>query len=67
MTPIDPRIHPELVPEGSRPVVIGHAQEAYLDLPSIVTPHRLVITRWEPTDAERLGACFAGPDSPLPL
>jgi hypothetical protein len=50
---VDPRVDPALVPEGSRPVVIAKDQDAYLDLPAIVTPDRKVITRWQPTPEER--------------
>jgi dihydrofolate reductase len=50
---VDPRVHPSLVPEGSKAVVIAEHQEEYRDLPSILTPNGYVITRWSLTDAER--------------
>lgn len=49
----DPRVHPSLVPEGSRAVVLGEHQAEYKDLPSIRTPNGYVITRWTLTDQER--------------
>lgn len=57
----DPRVHPSLVPEGSRAVVIAEHQEEYRDLPSVRTPDGQVITRWSLTDAERK-AIFYGED-----
>jgi hypothetical protein len=57
----DPRVHPSLVPEGSKAVVIAEHQEEYRDLPSIRTPGGQVITRWTPTDEERR-AILAGED-----
>lgn len=53
MTPVDPRINPDLVPEGSKPIVIAKDQEEYIPLPSIVTPDHKVITRWQLTPEER--------------
>ena len=54
MKPIDPCIHPDLVPAGSRAVVMAaHQQEIYQPLPTVQTPSGCVITRWELTDAER--------------
>jgi hypothetical protein len=50
---IDPRVHPQLVPDGSRAVVIAEHQDEYRDLPSIRTPKGQVITRWALTEAER--------------
>lgn len=61
MTPEDPCIDPRLVPEGSRPHVINGPRGEYVDLPSIVTPSRTVITRWKPTNEERV-ALIAGAD-----
>lgn len=49
----DPRVPPQLVPSGSRAVVIAEHQAEFLDLPSIRTPRGQVITRWTPTPAER--------------
>lgn len=49
----DPRVHPSLVPPGSRPIVIAEHQDEYRDLPSIRTPRGQVITRWTLTDDER--------------
>jgi len=57
----DPRVPPALVPAGSRPVVIAEQQEEYLDLPAIVTPAGVVITRWRLTDEER-ARILAGED-----
>lgn len=64
MKPIDPRINPTLVPQGSRAIVIAETQDEYIDLPSVRTPGLMtpdgklvqppyVITRWELTDEER--------------
>jgi hypothetical protein len=50
---VDPRVHPALVPEGSRAVVIAEHQAEYRDLPSIRTPNGYVITRWTLTNEER--------------
>lgn len=58
---VDPRVHPALVPSGSRAVVIAERQDEYRDLPSIRTPDHQVITRWAPTDAER-AAILRGED-----
>jgi hypothetical protein len=53
MESCDPRVPPEMVPTGSRPVIMAEHQDAYLDLPSIRTPRGHVITRWHPTEDER--------------
>jgi hypothetical protein len=58
---VDPRVHPDLVPEGSRAVVIAEHQDEYRDLPSIRTPNGYVITRWSLTDEER-AAILRGED-----
>lgn len=58
---VDPRVDPALVPEGSRAVVIAEHQAEYQDLPSIRTPNGYVITRWAPSDEERL-AILRGED-----
>lgn len=50
---MDPRVHPSLVPEGSRPIVIAEHQPEYADLPSIRTPDGQVITRWALSYDER--------------
>ncbi len=58
----DPRVHPSLVPEGSRAVVInGPNGDEYRDLPSIRTPDHQIITRWSLTEEERK-AIFMGED-----
>ncbi len=49
----DPRVDPELVPSGSRPHIYNGPKREYQDLPSIITPNGYVITRWQPTLAER--------------
>ena len=49
----DPRIDPTRLPEGSYALVIAEHQEEYRDLPSIRTPKGQVISRWQPSDAER--------------
>lgn len=49
----DPRVHPALVPAGSRAVVIAKDQPQYLQLPSVRTPAGQVITRWSPNLEER--------------
>lgn len=64
MKPIDPRINPSLVPDGSRAFVIAEHQDEYINLPSVRTPPIVddagnvtvpgyVITRWELTNEER--------------
>lgn len=58
---VDPRVHPGLVPDGSRAVVIAEHQAEYRDLPSIRTPDGQVITRWTLTDDER-AAVLRGED-----
>jgi len=51
---VDPRVHPSLVPEGSKPLIInGPHGDEYRDLPSIRTPDHQIITRWTLSDAER--------------
>lgn len=50
---VDPRVHPSLVPDGSKAIVIAEHQDEYRDLPSIRTPNGYVITRWTLTDEER--------------
>ncbi len=50
---VDPRVHPALVPDGSRAVVIAEHQDEYRDLPSIRTPNGYVITRWALSNEER--------------
>jgi hypothetical protein len=54
MEPIDPRVHPSLLPPGCRALVVAEHQDEYLNLPSIVTPDARVITRWQLTDHERV-------------
>lgn len=49
----DPRLSPDLVPQGSIARIINDADKTYQDLPSVVTPGGQVITRWTFTDAER--------------
>lgn len=58
---VDPRVDPKLVPLGSVAVVIGERQSEYRDLPSIITPTDQVITRWSPTEPERV-ALLRGED-----
>lgn len=53
MEPIDPRVHPSLLPPGCRALVVAEQQDEYQNLPSIVTTDGRVITRWELTEAER--------------
>lgn|SRR5678815_4381786 len=64
MNPVDPRVHPSLVPPGSRAVIIAEHQDEYVDLPSVLTPAVFVdgvlkappyvITRWTLTAEERV-------------
>lgn len=61
MNPVDPCIDPRLVPEGSVPRVINSKDHEFVDLPSVITPGRTVITRWHPTEEER-AAIVAGAD-----
>ena len=51
--PIDPRVDPSLLPDGSKAIVIAELQSEYADLPSVRTPKGQVITRWSLTTAER--------------
>ena len=53
MEPIDPRVDPALLPDGSQAVVIAEHQYQYKDLPSVRTPQGQVITRWSLTPDER--------------
>lgn len=50
---VDPRVPLQLVPNGSRAVVIAENQPEYQSLPSVRTPTGYVITRWQPTIEER--------------
>jgi hypothetical protein len=61
MNIVDPRVDPSKLPDGSRAIVIAEHQDEYQDLPSIRTPRGQVITRWQPTPAER-AAIAAGAD-----
>lgn len=54
MDVIDPRVPPSLVPVGSRPHIVNGPKREYQDLPSIITPDGMLISRWTFTDAERL-------------
>jgi dihydrofolate reductase len=58
---VDPRVHPALVPAGSRAVVIAEHQSEYQDLPSVRTPGGQVITRWTLSVEER-AAILRGED-----
>lgn len=49
----DPRIDPALVPPGSIAKIVNGPRNEYIDLPSVITPGRRVITRWSLTDEER--------------
>ena len=53
MEPIDPRVDPSLLPDGSKVIVIAEHQAQYKDLPSVRTPKSQVITRWSLTPEER--------------
>lgn len=61
MEPIDPRVDPSLVADGSRPVVLAEHSDTYKPLPSIRTPAGFVITRWRLTEEER-AALVSGQD-----
>lgn len=61
MEPVDPRVHPALLPPGCRALVVAEHQDEYQNLPSIVTPDHRVITRWALTEAERV-ALLSGED-----
>jgi hypothetical protein len=56
---IDPRIHPDLLPEGGMAKIVNSKDSVYLDLPSVIVPNPaipstfMLISRWEPTDEER--------------
>lgn len=58
---VDPRVDPKLVPAGSRASVIAEHHDTYRALPSVVTPTGRVITRWSPSEKERL-AILRGED-----
>jgi hypothetical protein len=45
---------------GAPEVVIGGQQPEYIGLPAIVTDDRMVISRWEPTAAERAAIAAGG-------
>jgi len=63
VNPIDPRVHPSLVPEGSKAVIVAEHQPEFIPLPSVRTPAVFedgalkvmpyIITRWELSDEER--------------
>jgi len=57
---VDPRIHPALLPAGSKAQVINGPKKEWQDLPAIRTPKH-VISRWSPNEAERL-AILRGED-----
>ena len=57
----DPRIDPSLVPEGSRAKVVNGPNNEYRDLPSVWTPNGYCITRWTPSEEERI-AILRGED-----
>lgn len=61
MLPVDPRVDPKLVPPGSKAIVVAEHQDRYIDLPSVVTPHGVVITRWALTEDDRM-AILRGAD-----
>lgn len=50
----DPRIPPALLPKGSVARVVNGPDQEYLDLPSVITPDRKLISRWTLTPEERL-------------
>jgi hypothetical protein len=54
MEPVDPRVNPAMVPTGSKATVIAKDQPQYVPIPSVITPDHRVITRWRPTDEERM-------------
>lgn len=54
MEPIDPRVNPALVPDGSKATLIAEQQQdKYKILPSVRTPTGYVITRWNLSEEER--------------
>jgi len=61
MEPVDPRIDPAFVPDGSRAVVIAEHQPQYCPLPSVRTPDGKIITRWALSNDER-AAILRGED-----
>lgn len=61
MNAIDPRIHPSLVPVGSKPVVYAEKQPEYTPLPTVRTPGGTLVTRWTLSDAEK-AAIIRGDD-----
>jgi hypothetical protein len=58
---IDPGVPSELVPEGSRSVVVAKDHPVWRPMPTVQTPGGRVITRWTFTDEERQ-AIAAGED-----
>jgi hypothetical protein len=61
MVAVDPCVPINLLPDNSRALVVAEKQEAYENLPAVVTPGGQVITRWELSDDERR-AIFLGAD-----
>jgi hypothetical protein len=57
----DPRVHPGLVPHGTRANIVNGKDREYRDLPCLITPKNQVITRWTPTEEERI-KLFEGED-----
>lgn len=53
MTPTQPNVPQDLLPEGSREIVIAEHQREYLSLPSVRTSNKQTVTRWELTAEER--------------
>ena len=53
MEPVDPRVDPSLLPDGSIAVVMAEHQPEYTNLPSVRTPLGQVITRWQLSIDER--------------
>lgn len=58
---VDPRIPPTLLPPGSVARIINGPDHEYRDLPAVVTPHGLVISRWT-FSAEERARLAAGED-----
>jgi hypothetical protein len=53
MNPTDPCVPIELLPDGSRPLLLAEHQEEYQTLPVVRTPDGKFISRWTLTPEER--------------
>lgn len=52
MTPVDPRLNPQKLPDGSKAVVLAEKQKEYEPLPCIRTREGAIVTRWRPSEED---------------